>query len=108
MWRTNTLWFDAALVAQLIAVGEVLFGRFSEYQPRLRRVLKAVLGTALFVAISALAGRGWMFAALGVTLALLWGVHGWWLPRHGVSGWTAEPRDRYYALLGLGPDGRRR
>jgi hypothetical protein len=28
-------------------------------------------------------------------------VHGWWLPRKGVNGWTAEPRDRYYALLGL-------
>ena len=35
-------------------------------------------------------------------------VHGWWLPSHGVSGWTAEPRERYYALLGLGPDGRPR
>lgn len=108
MWRTNTLRFDAALVSQLIAVGEVCFGRFSEYQPRARRVLKAVLGTALFVTVSAFAGRAWMFAALGVALAALGAVHGWWLPRHGVSGWTAEPRDRYYALLGLGPDGRRR
>ena len=108
MWRIDTYWFDVALVAGLIAVGEVLFGRFAEHQPRGRRVVKAALGAALFVAVSATAGRGWMYAAMGATLALLAVVHGWWLPRHGVSGWTAEPRDRYFALLGLGPDGRRR
>lgn len=27
-------------------------------------------------------------------------VHGVWLPRHGVNGWTAEPREKYYALRG--------
>ena len=26
-------------------------------------------------------------------------VHIWWLPSHGVSGWTGEPREKYYALL---------
>jgi hypothetical protein len=33
-------------------------------------------------------------------------VHGWWLPRKGVNGWTAEPRDRYFALMGLDPHGK--
>jgi len=28
-------------------------------------------------------------------------VHGWWVPRHGVNGWTDEPRGRYYERLGL-------
>ena len=32
----------------------------------------------------------------------------WWLPRRGVNGWTAEPRDRYYALLGLDANGKQR
>jgi hypothetical protein len=27
-------------------------------------------------------------------------VHAWWLPRHGVNGWTGEPKERYYALRG--------
>jgi hypothetical protein len=26
-------------------------------------------------------------------------VHIWWLPSHGVSGWTGEPREKYYELL---------
>jgi hypothetical protein len=39
--------------------------------------------------------------ALGVLV-----VHGWWLPRHGVNGWTAEPRDRYNALMRLDATGK--
>jgi hypothetical protein len=29
--------------------------------------------------------------------------HGIWLPRHGVNGWTDEPREKYYALRGWSP-----
>lgn len=106
MWSTDTLWFDVALMASLIAIGSTLFGRFEEHKPRWRRVLKVTLGTALFVGVSATAGRPWMLALLGLTLVLVVVVHAWWLPKHGVSGWTAEPRERYYALLGLDAQGR--
>ena len=44
----------------------------------------------------------WPTAADGTRL------HGWWLPRKGVNGWTAEPRDRYYELLGLDAAGKPR
>jgi len=27
-------------------------------------------------------------------------VHGWWLPRNGINGWTGEPKARYYELRG--------
>jgi len=27
-------------------------------------------------------------------------VHVWWLPRHGINGWTGEPKEKYYALRG--------
>lgn len=27
-------------------------------------------------------------------------IHAWWLPKHGINGWTGEPKDRYYALRG--------
>jgi hypothetical protein len=51
--------------------------------------------------VSAGAGRGWFFVLLGVLLALVLFVHGWWLPkRHGINGWTAEPREKYFALRG--------
>jgi hypothetical protein len=108
MWRTDTYWFDVALVMSILAFGNMAFGRFEEHRPRWRRALKIVICLALFVGLSAAAGRAWMYGLLGAAMVGVIVVHGWWLPRQGVSGWTAEPRERYYALLGLGPDGRPR
>jgi len=101
MWSTDTVWFDVALVATLLAFGNALLGRFAEHEPRWRRALKIVVGLVLFVGISSAAGRGGVYAAFGLTLAAILAVHAWWLPKHGVNGWTAEPRERYYELLGV-------
>ena len=108
MWRTDTYWFDVALVMTIFAFGNMVFGRFEEHRSRWRRAAKIVVVLALFVGVSAVAGRAWMYALMGLALVGVIVVHGWWLPRKGVNGWTAEPRERYYALLGLGPDGRPR
>jgi hypothetical protein len=108
MWRTDTYWFDVAVVTSLLTLGSILFGRFEEHKPRWRRVLKAALGTALIVGVSATAGRPWALALVVLIIAGATAIHAWWLPRHGVNGWTGEPRERYYALLGLGPTGQRR
>lgn len=89
-------------------LGHLYFGRFEEHKPRWRRLLKSLLGVAMVVGLSTGLGRVWTFgfiALIGVGIVL---VHGWWLPRHGVNGWTAEPRARYYELLGLDPTGRHR
>lgn len=53
--------------------------------------------------------RSHYFGAIGVIVWLaaiaapLIYVHGFWLPRNGVSGWTGEPREKYYALRGWPP-----
>ena len=44
-------------------------------------------------------------SAIYLTLLAVWiipvvVVHMWWLPKHGVNGWTGEPKDKYYALRG--------
>ena len=106
MWSTNTYWFDVAIAATVLAFGHLAFGRFEEHRPWWRRTLKLVASLALFVGVSVFAGREWLYTLLGVTAVFVLAVHGWWLPKHGVNGWTAEPRERYYALRGLGPDGR--
>ncbi|HEU4995840.1 MAG TPA: hypothetical protein VFT29_13530 [Gemmatimonadaceae bacterium] len=108
MWSTDTYWFDAAVAATLLMLGNIFFGRFVEYQSRWRRVFKAAIGIALIVGTSALFGRAWAWVVIGVIIVAVLVVHGWWLPRKGVNGWTAEPRERYYELLGLGPDGKGR
>jgi hypothetical protein len=106
MWRTDTYWFDVALVTTLLTFGHLSFGRFVEHQPRWRRMLKSVVGVGICVGTSAWLGRGAMVALLGLVVLGVLVVHAWWLPRNGVNGWTAEPRDRYHALLGLDRPGK--
>lgn len=99
MWHTDTLWFDVAVVMTIFAFGSVLFGRFEEHKPRGRRVLKVALVLAVTVLLSATAGRAWAYGVLAVPLLGAVWVHLYWLPKHGISGWTAEPRDKYLELL---------
>jgi hypothetical protein len=93
------LWFEVAVVATLLAIRGVLFGRFEEHKPRGLRLLMILFLMVLVVTVSSLAGRAWAFAALGLAVAFGAYMHAWWLPKHGVDGWTAEPRDKYLQLM---------
>ncbi len=93
-------WFEVAVVFGLCAVGNIALPGFAECEPKPRRIAKMLLGAALAVLISATVGRAWFFVALGVFAIALLVIHAWWLPRHGVNGWTAEPKEKYYALRG--------
>lgn len=100
MWNTDSLWFELAIVMSIFAIGNILFGHFEEHKPKWKRVMKVFVVTSVFVALSAWLGRAWAFSGL----AVLWLVgvvviHGWWLPKHGINGWTGEPREKYYALI---------
>lgn len=95
-------WFEVAVVFALTTVGHILLGHFAEKTPRWVCLAKAFLGAALGAAISTLLGREWFFAFLGAMLLAFAVIHGWWLPRHGINGWTAEPRERYHAFRGWG------
>jgi hypothetical protein len=94
------------VVASLLALGSILFGRFEEHKPRWRRLLKATLGATLVVGVAATAGRAWAMTLVLFIVGAVAVIHAWWLPRHGVNGWTGEPRERYYELLGLDETGR--
>jgi hypothetical protein len=89
-------------------LGHLYFGRFEEHRPRWRRLLKSLLGVAIIVGTTAWAGREWTYALLAVLATGVLVVHGWWLPKNGVNGWTGEPRERYYELIGLDSTGKRR
>lgn len=93
-------WFEVAVIFAITTVGNIYFGHFEVETPKWRRALKAFLAAGLAVTVSATAGRPWFFVVLGLMFILLLVVHGWWLPRLGINGWTAEPRDKYYALRG--------
>lgn len=93
-------WFEVAVTGVLIAIGNILLGHFEAGKAKRRRVGKVFIGCGLAVLISATAGRTWFFAFLGTLAIAVLVVHGWWLPRKGINGWTAEPRERYYRLRG--------
>lgn len=99
MWRTDTYWFEVAVVMGIFAIGNICFGRFEEHRPRWRRLLKVALVLTVTLALAATVGRAWAFGWMApLVVAAAW-VHGVWLPRHGISGWSAEPRGRYLALM---------
>jgi putative Mn2+ efflux pump MntP len=99
MWNIDTPWFDLAVVMSIFAFGNALFGRFEEHKPRGRRVLKIALVSAILVAVAATVGRLWAYALLSIPLLGAAWVHLVWLPKHGINGWTAEPRDKYLELV---------
>jgi hypothetical protein len=69
--------------------------------PKWRKVVKLVAAIGIAVLISATLGRLWFFVVFGLlTLAVVY-IHAWVLPRwYGINGWTAEPKEKYYALRG--------
>lgn len=107
MWSIDTRWFDVAIVMSIFAVGTVLFGRFEEHKPRGRRLTKVLVVLGVTLALAETAGRAWAYAFLALPLLGAVWVHLVWLPRHGISGWTGEPRDRYLALMEARARGRR-
>lgn len=99
MWRTDSLWVDVAVVMSMFALGSILFGRFEEHKSRGRRVLKVLIVLAVTLGLSVTVGRAWAYGLLGIPLAGAAWVHLVWLPRHGINGWTGEPRDKYLELM---------
>ena len=99
-WRIDTLWFEIAVISSLTAVGSIVLGHFEAGAPKWRRVLKLVTINVIAVFLSATIGRLWTFGLLGLMLMAVFVIHLWWLPKHGINGWTGEPREKYYALRG--------
>jgi hypothetical protein len=94
------MWFEVAVVSTMFAVGNILCGHFEEGASKWRRLLKMALVMAAAVTVSAYLGRTWFWAFLVAMLLPALYIHLWWLPSHGVNGWTAEPKEKYYQLRG--------
>jgi hypothetical protein len=97
---------DVAMVAVLLAVGNVTFRHFEQRIPLWRRLLKVSVLLAMTAVISYYLGRAGVLISLGIALLPVIYIHSIWLPRHGVNGWTGEPREKYYALRGWAPPDR--
>jgi len=96
---------DVAMAAVLLALGNVVFRHFDPRMPWWRRLLKALVALAVTGIISYYFGRTGVIIGFGIALLPVVYIHAIWLPRHGVNGWTGEPREKYYALRGWPPAG---
>ena len=94
------MWFEVALITTIFAVGNILFGHFEEGTPKWRRLLKVFLFIALTILITTTIGRVWFYVLLAIFAVAVLIIHGWWLPKQGINGWTAEPKEKYYELRG--------
>jgi hypothetical protein len=96
MWNTGSLWFEVAVVSIIFAAGNILFGVFEERTPRWRKLLKYFLTTGIVILISVYAGRSIAMLLLTLFFIPLVYIHGFYLPRRGINGWTGEPKSKYY------------
>jgi hypothetical protein len=93
-------WFEVAVMCGGSCIGNVVLSAFAEQEPKVRRLVKLAVGVAVAVGVSAWLGRGWFFALMGLYVVVFTVIHGWLLPRRGINGLTAEPRERYRAMRG--------
>jgi hypothetical protein len=94
------MWFEVAIITTIFAVGNILFGHFEEGTPKWRRVTKLFLVVGLIILITETLGRPWFYVFLAVISLAVLMIHVWWLPKHGINGWTGEPKEKYYQLRG--------
>lgn len=101
MWKTDSLWFEVAVISIIFAVGNMVFGQFEEQTPKWRRVGKYLLFILITCLVSVYAGRPVAMGIIAFMLVPLLYIHGWYLPKKkGINGWTGEPKSRYYDFRG--------
>lgn len=83
----------------IFAIGGILFGHFEEHKPKSRRLLKVAVVLAVVVGLAVTVGRVWAYIVLAMPLIGAVVIHLWWLPKHGINGWTGEPKDKYLKLV---------
>jgi hypothetical protein len=104
MWNTDTLWFEIAIVNILILLGHIFLGHFEERSPKWRKLLKYIVTLVVIISISIFFGRTFALVILGLTIIPIFYIHGIWLPRKGINGWTGEPKSKYYDFRGWSKD----
>jgi len=75
------------------------FNNFEKHQPLTRRITKLFIVVGLLAIIGILFGR---FAFWGLITLMTIGqvyLHGWYFPKHGINGLTAEPYDKYLETI---------
>ena len=86
--------FTIASIAYFIA-----FNNFEKHMPFKRRISKLFVVVGILTAIGILFGRYayWVVITLMTIGQII--LHGWYFPKQGVNGLTAEPYDKYLETI---------
>ena len=92
------MWFDLFIMAAALVIGNILFGHFNTLFPAWRRLRKI---TILFVGMAALSYFFGHWSLLFIIVAAGGGgiYHWWWCKKYGIDPITAEPREKFEALV---------
>ena len=94
------MFFALTAMAAALVAGNLAFRHFEPQLAWWRRLLKALAALAITGGVSHYFGRTGVIVWFTIAAIPILYVHAYWLPRHGVNGWTGEPREKYYALRG--------
>jgi hypothetical protein len=97
------MWLDVSAMALFLIIGNVVFHHFDPMMSLWKRVLKILAILALTALVSYLFGRTGVIVMFAAAFLPVVYIHAIWLPKHGINGWTGEPREKYYALRGWMP-----
>lgn len=95
----QTLFIDFTVIVIVALLANVVFNNFDRHLPLWRRALKFSILMIALIAVGLLFGRVILWSLIGVMTIGQVVLHAWWFPRHGINGLTAEPREKYLALI---------
>lgn len=86
--------FTIASIAYFLA-----FNNFERHLPIKRRIKKLLVVVGVLAVLGILFGR---YVFWGIITLMTMGqiyLHGWYFPKHGINGLTAEPHDKYLEVI---------
>ena len=92
------MWFDLFVLAAILSVGEIYFGHFNNLFPKWRRVRKITILFVVTGVLNLLVGH-WALVFVGLAGGGGAIYHWAWCRKHGIDPLTAEPRDKFEALV---------
>lgn len=93
-------WMEVLIVLTIASFAYfVAFNNFEKHLPLQRRVTKLFMVVGILAVIGILFGRYafWGMIAL-MTIGQVY-LHGWYFPKQGINGLTAEPHDKYLEVI---------
>lgn len=92
--------FEILIVLTIAAIAYFLvFNNFEKHLPTRKRVAKLFVGVGMLAVIGVLFGRSaFWFVIIMMTIGQVI-LHGWYFPKHGINGLTAQPHDKYLEVI---------